>query len=35
VTFLDWNQPGVEPTEVRRLATRSASWLCVASNPPC
>ena len=35
VTFLDWNQPGVEPTEVRRLATRSAGWLCVASNPPC
>jgi hypothetical protein len=35
VTLLDWNQPGVEPGEVRRLATRAASWLCVASNPPC
>jgi len=35
VTFLDWNEPAVEPTEVRRLATRAASWLCVAANPPC
>ena len=35
VTFVDWTEPGVEPTEARRLATRSAGWLCVAANPPC
>jgi hypothetical protein len=35
VTFVDWNEPGVTPTEARRLAARAAGWLCVASNPPC
>jgi hypothetical protein len=35
VTVISWADVGLEPTEVRRLATRAASWLCVASNPPC
>ena len=35
VSLISWVRAGVEPTEGRRLATRAASWLCVASNPPC
>jgi hypothetical protein len=35
VSLISWMRADVDPTEARRLATRAASWLCVASNPPC
>lgn len=34
LALISWTD-AVEASEARRLAARAASWLCVASNPPC
>ena len=35
VSLIAWTRANMDPIEGRRLASRAASWLCVASNPPC
>jgi hypothetical protein len=35
VSVISWTDGGIELSEVRRLVARAATWLCVASNPPC